>query len=271
MQTPLESDIWIDMEYDAPEKVKPLVEAIRDIYFKLFSLDGRGKVRYKITNTFKSKQLLGYIRSEFSSVFQYSAELLNKKDEQDVKKFQSDLINMDRQVQEAINILITRPEEQLNLVIFSNIKSLIYEPLNSLICPSLIDAWKKSSKKIPPSKHYSVDEQVFFSTLYSETLNRAGQHPAFTVFKAPKTIATPYMTPGVHRSLVEGVYDKIKDELEHKEEPEHKNIPPELLEETKERSKIEEKDEEVIADEESEEESEEADEEKEESEDETTT
>jgi len=241
MRTPLEDySTWIEIEHaEIPAKIKEIAEHIHDLNWKVKSIEHG--YRNSVEAVFKSQEILSVIISNFNSLFQHSADMLKKKNEQDVKKIQNDLINMQREIKNTTTNLTLRPEDKLYPAVFFHIKQLIVEPINSLIGAVLIDCWRDSkkiiyrnvdvgivSRRYDKKEFISYDENKFYETLYVETIRRTGQHPMFTVFKTPtKTMASPVLSPTDKRELVLGLYDEMKNEQKNKQEFAQK-IPEEL-------------------------------------------
>lgn len=228
MKTPLENyNIWLEIKHsEAPDKIRELAENILNLNWKIKRIDDED-----VKSIFEAQEILGVVLSNFTSIFQHSAELQNKEKEEPTKKVQNDLINMQREINTTVNNLVLRPQDKLYPSIFFQIKQLIAEPINSLIGLVVMDSWENSRKvirrwvktgfpsRLEKKEFISCNEEKFYKTFYDETLKRAGQHPMFTVFKAPvKTIASPFLSSADKREMVLGLYEEMKNSEKKNEE-----------------------------------------------------
>lgn len=222
--------LLVEMEHSAPKRVRRIAEHILDLNRRLYVLSNKRARDYiKIKNISESEQILTLIISDFLSLFQFVSDMLKKEGEKDsLKKLFNDLINLRREITQKTDELIARPSEKIYTKYWHDADSLISQPVQSLILPSLIVGWDASKGEVTLG-YAECDPDKFYPAFHKEVLSLIGQFPVLQVFKVQKAIGAPVTSPAELRNQMVGFYQEMKD-AEKKEKELEKGLPPELIE-----------------------------------------
>lgn len=189
---------------------------------------------------FESVELLHESISDFLSLCRLSAEKLNIKEDFTIKRIEGDLTNVSNELHSQINNLSAKSYEKVTPFNLYQISEIVARIVNSLIAPSIIEAFNKSRRieerkvlvkivnedKLRNSLEGFRDEfdrdtyetkniriyskNKFLKTFFDEAKNRSGLNPLMRLFKAGKTINAPLLTPSDKKGLLAGVVDELK-------------------------------------------------------------
>lgn len=202
---------WIDIKNSAPtKKVEDLAKKILNLYHILRLIPSR-KIELTTERISEALQLHNTITSDFLSLFKEAVEFLQKTDEVDLRKIDTDILSVKNKVDEATDQIILRPEDKQYSGHYYKLKTIFSELINTLIGCSLIEAWEKGGKT----------KENFYKVFYQECIWRSGLHPILQVFKKPmRTIARENLTEQERKDIALGfLQDSLSDSAPKKTAP----------------------------------------------------